>query len=233
VAIGDDHSVRISCGQGPSPPGHTVAWLGSVAVARWHPSGALDITSLHTSALAAAAATSPAPAPVHGMASDTERLAAISALCKGDHRLGGAVRVVRLGRGRLIRGQWRAEEHPLDPLASLADTIFHDMTPGPEDALVVGKARVYTMAGIGKTPFDAPEAATAPHPLSPESHMTSALAERAAAAHMAAGSPAAAIGSAAQVSALAEDADAAAAAPVPSDSSDDEDDKRVRRPSAR
>lgn len=164
---------------------------------------------------------------MHGFASGVERLAAVATLCRGDRRLGGAVHVVKLGRGRLIRGQWRAEELPLDPLASLADTVFEGVTPGPSDALVVGKARVYTMTGPGALPFDAPEAATLPAALSPESHPTGVLAERVAEALAAAEAPAPAAAEAA-AAALNE-----AAAANGDDSDSEEDDQPIRRPSVR
>jgi len=206
--------VRVLCGAGPEPPTATVAWLGEAAAAKWHPTapstaealvGALESASTETVVPLTASAG-------HGIGSEAGKLAAVLGLCRGTRSLGGVARVCALGRGRLIRGEWRPEETALDARASLADTLFAGARGDDASGYVVRRARVYTQSGPGALEAEADAVAS----LEPEAQATVWRAEARAA--RVGGMPEASAGGAGPVGGAGEEED-----------SDEDDARPVRR----
>ena len=216
--------IRVPCGRGEEPPKLTVAWLGEVAMARWHAAAPADPAALAGAldAIAAEPRGEPETGAVastegHGLGSKAARLASVLAMCRGTRRLGAPTRVCKLGRSRLIGGQWRPEETELEPLATLADGLFADpatAATGTPPGMRVARARVYGQAGPSAAPADSTGSV-----LDSSAQMTAQLAERRRAELV-------------DASAAADAASSAGAAATPGgagdsdDSSDEEEDDR-------
>jgi hypothetical protein len=140
-----DKTIRVLCGRGSAPVGRSVAWLAQVALSRWHPNlpkGPHELVE-----------------KLRGDEHHIDHLASVLALCKGSKRLGPPVRVSRLGKERLIRGKWSAEEIPLKPEDMIGTAIFEGCPAGP--GCVEKNVRVHAVAipgddeqgGLGSTEF--------------------------------------------------------------------------------